>query len=381
MPKKPLAVLAGDTHVARGAWSSRPQIAGDSYRALKTIRDLCFDLECSLVLAGDVCDSPYPTALDLQHLMLLNDVNDIPGCRLHHVRGQHDMNEVAGDPPYLQVVCPDSTWLNALAEPVPIKGKDGPTVFGRDFMHAAALKDFLKNSPQCDLLVLHQLWREWMGDRGGQASLDEVGRCNVLLTGDFHQSVSTKSSRGFHILSPGPTQAQNIREVPNYWCYVLYEDLSVEAVPLPARPYRELNVSNEDDVKAFCAEPERWLEVIGKPSPKGQGPLLRVNLLNPVAGAAARIEQAFAGLAHVFISGKDDGGILPDVYVPFAADRGDIVAEAAEVLQANFAPGDPLLPEALELAQASADPAGAVRQLRARYLPAPTPTPTQGAPA
>src|SRR5262245_40376164 len=101
-----LACLAvGDAHVSRGAWASRPSIAGDAAFALAQVVDMARQrAPLAVLFVGDVLDSDQPDSEDMGALADCVSKLVQLGCPVGYVQGQHEMPRRQGSRPWLSLL-------------------------------------------------------------------------------------------------------------------------------------------------------------------------------------------------------------------------------------------------------------------------------------
>lgn len=367
----PIAVMASDNHLAPGAWKGRLDIRGDSYFALRQIVDLCISKRLPLILAGDFFDANRPSAEDLQAALMLNEIINA-GLRVFYIQAQHDYD----NPSYISVICPKATNLDDLDKPVYISDKSlhMRTVFGRNFMSRTELDSWLnERQVECDLMVMHQLWIEFMGMHG-QTSLERLEKCKFLLTGDLHDMRTFTTGKGITVLSPGATQMQSIKEPTRHQVFILNDDMSANLFPLKSRGVIDILVEREEQIVYMVNNARQVVEEMLRAVASGGSvnmqlkPIVRFKIANPIPGAVPKLGEAFEAHAAVFFVGGSKE-VTEEVPLMFQ-ERHElpVLEEAAAVMADNFAPDDPSLRDAMELIESKVKPADAVRALRSRYV-------------
>lgn len=244
---------------------------------------------------------------------------------------------------------------------------------GRNFMTKAALDEWLKSGQvECDVMVMHQLWTEFMGPMHSQASLEQMEKCKLVVTGDFHQFKIITTNRGVRVLSPGATQMQKINEPTTHYVHILRDDLSIDYVQLKSRGVFDVQLETEDQVQHLAKQAQGY--VLGLKSQAGDTinqsfkPIIRFKINNPIQAAVPRLEESFGPHAVVFFINKDEKSEeAPLMYTGVAADL-PVLQEATVVMADNFPPDDPNLRDALNLIESTLPPVEAVRQLRSQYV-------------
>lgn len=249
MHEKFIAVLTSDTHLTSRHWRGRPDVTGDSAYSWKQIFDIAREHGIPVVLAGDVFDESRPDSSSF--CLAAKSISELYrdcGVHTYYVQGQH---EYAAPP-----------WLSAVEGAVHVSGlvcelKDaGMTIGGADYVSTQSIDDVIAKCPShVDILVLHQLWREFV-PRPMMASLslnDLSVRADFVLTGDLHIHSRLKLDR-FTALSPGSTCMRSIAEDPNKSVFLLRDDGKVVSRRLRTRPFVAVRLDSGSDFVQELAE-------------------------------------------------------------------------------------------------------------------------------
>lgn len=294
----PIAVLSSDWHLDRGAWRRHRELTGDSAFALKQIVDLCIDRQLPLVAAGDLLDdSEQEDPFALATLFKEADRMQAVGLPLYGCSGNHERCSRA-----------DVQWLTLHAWPTYIHQKPfklGPfDCFGLDQTHKDQLSAYFDQIPEwTDILVTHFSWKDFMGEDRGDARLSDVPYVRMVITGDFHEhrTLQTIGRHGqdLRAVSPGSTHLRSVTEEREKSVYVLWDDFTLESVPLKTRPYQEVVVTDESHVDQLIGELDSYYG--GEDLPEQlRRPIIRLVYTPGVAGALRRLEAACVGKAHLF---------------------------------------------------------------------------------
>jgi predicted phosphodiesterase len=218
-----------------------------------------------------------------------------------YLQGQHDFD----DPPWL-AGHPAAKHLHKQTLTV------GPyTAYGLDFQSVGKLQEELAEIPkECDLLVAHQTWGEWMGSIASpQGQLAQIpGHVLCVFSGDLHKYryERNKNSDGDAMLciSPGATAMQKIDEPTTHY-YLLMDDsgafhrrelLSRRVIDWPVMTVKE-------DMDRFMEEIEGVLATeiqvaVGREYPEEMvKPYLRVTYSHRLPDVLRRVEKIVAGRA------------------------------------------------------------------------------------
>ncbi len=293
----PIAVITSDTHLAQRAWARYPDLAGDAYFSFSQVIDHCVAYNLPLVLAGDVFDKTRPDPITIYETRKQLERLDFACLDLFYIQGQHELDR-------------KQPWLSAIAEfPKHIHKKSvtlsrGPTIFGIDWTSAAEIKKILKDVPVVDILIMHQVWSDFMsiGGIAVECSFSDIKKdIPMLITGDFHKHMHV-AYNNLMAYSPGSTCMQSITEPPDKAFYVLNSDLTMESIPLKTRQCFRASLYTSADLDKFlvdsstllCAKQLDISEEISKN-------IVYVKYAANIPNAYDRLTTAFTDV-HLFLS-------------------------------------------------------------------------------
>jgi len=302
--KKAISVLSADTHNKPYTWSKYPLLRGDAFFSFQQIVSYCIACRLPLILAGDILDERRPDAETVG--FVTDQMNSMADAKLpvYFIQGQHDMS---GRP-----------WLKIGQWPTHVDGKSfeigGIKFYGIDFVPKHLLAGRLEQIPDgTDVVVMHQVWEEFMGRvRSCEGALRDVPKVKMVITGDFHRhdrfKINAADGRDLVIVSPGSTNMRTLDEDPHKYFYVLYDDLSVESVPLKTRHvYRTRFASEAEVTEALLAVQElgyphakQYVDTSGLPS-EIQKPIWDVEFYETVPDVEKRVMLVAGNKFHVFV--------------------------------------------------------------------------------
>ena len=305
-------LVASDLHLSNHIWGQRP-IFGDSYFALEQIVRIAeAERPQLLVLAGDILNvqtNPSTPILRLSNALHRLQAAEIP---VAYVQGQHDYQE--------------ESWLSGYGNTTHAAGAvhriSDTLVAGHDFADRETLLNYFAspfffpaNGQRIDLLILHQVWKDFMGDIvAHQVSSEDIPHSvKLVITGDYH--VSALKSRtlpdGYvqQILSPGSTHLRSINEPVDKFMYRLNpqgDTYQVEPIPLASRRVVRVKLANFDtldgifqEIDSGLAAAESYAETHGLPL-ELKTPLLVVEHTDDTLQASRSVKAAYGGKAHIF---------------------------------------------------------------------------------
>lgn len=298
---KPIAVVASDNHLEPRAWAKYPDLAGDSYYSFEQLETYCQQNDLPLILAGDVFNTQTPDSETVRRSLQPSHSGGVP-YSVCYIQGQHER----ADPPWLSLGGQRYTHVH---RDVFRCGLSKILFYGLDWQPADKLvEELAKIPPGADVLVAHQVWKERMGSIcSPEGSLADVPYVKMIITGDLHKhdvtTVEASDGRGsITVLSPGSGCMQSTSEDPKKYFFVLHDDLSVVSVPYKTRDCRYYIFRNSDTFAADLARAaEEAVLQQGVPVEIAR-PMAVVEYDEALPEAGPRIEKAFAGKAHLFLS-------------------------------------------------------------------------------
>ena len=245
--KSCIAVLTSDWHLEQGAWKAPNTPKGDSYVALDQIVDLAVRFQVPVIAAGDLFDVNRPDSLSLHRASAAITQLGRYGQQLLFTQGQHEKSY----PPFM------SLFDGAVHIHQRVVEVRGINVVGIDHVSSNNLESSISQaetlSSDVDLLVVHQVWREFLGINF-EASLSlpiSKIRPKLVLSGDFHKHLSLPVD-GVSVLSPGSTCLQDVKEPPVKSVFLLFDDMSVESRTLASRAVHVVDsVMSQDELLAL----------------------------------------------------------------------------------------------------------------------------------
>lgn len=301
---RPLFVFCADTHLADGAWTSRPAIYGDSYYSFSQIIDYCIENKLPLVIGGDVLDVKRNLAAPVQKLCEQMTRMQTANLPVYYTQGQHELDR-------------NITWMSVHPWPKHVNEQAftvaGVKLWGIDWLPRNDIQEAFKRVPaDTDILVCHQVWKDLMKNIGRpECELSDVHIVRHVLTGDFHVTTIEQgvNAQGVPVklYSPGSACMQDISESPDKSFYVVRHtgsDFDVELVPMRARRFKAYSLTDQTALDSFCAggfEADVAQLVMSPPLPDGiDKPLVRVKFDKRLPDAHLRITNAVGKAAHLF---------------------------------------------------------------------------------
>jgi predicted phosphodiesterase len=297
MPKEPLALISADWHVRKldRTWYRRDEIYGDCGYSISQINNIADEYDVpNVFLAGDLFDTKMQQSDALRTMRLSLDRFQEQNRRVFYTQGQHERSA----PPILSAMHP---WPDYIHKSTIERG--GLRFYGLDYCNPGDVQAELEAVPRhADILVTHQVWKDFLGEKHGDAWLRWAPNMRLLITGDYHSSfVRTVDDQ--LVLSPGSINMQDIGEEPVKYVYILFDDLSIERAQLKTRLRFEVTLNTTEDVDRFV---DTWATNPARILQPGVPPNIAVNLLRvryraDVPEARQRIEATVGTSAHLFL--------------------------------------------------------------------------------
>jgi len=292
--------------LADRAWTSRQSLEGDAYYSFRQIVDYAIEHKLPIIAAGDLIDKQRNesrvVAFLSEQMRRLRDAD----VWFLYIQGQHEYQPI----PWLSAL---SDWPDHLDAQV-IDLPAGISVGGYDWSTPDVLEVKLGHgAANADVLVMHQVTQEWMGGIApGEVAFTQIPDVEALIIGDYHELSGVEHHKGAQgqpltVLSPGSTCMQSISEPVNKYFYVMYDDLSFEAVPLKTRKVLKPNeIWLPEQLDTFVENVGHQLDgavqrAIDSEFPgELHKPILYVKYSSQLEDAYRRLERAIGDRAHFF---------------------------------------------------------------------------------
>jgi len=295
----PLALLSADWHVRKfdRVWYRRSELHGDTAWSIEQIAQIADTVNVPFVLlAGDLFEQKLQQSDALLVMRRALDRFESQDRRVLYVQGQHERST----PPLLTSF---HSWPEHIdCSVVELEGSDF-TIAGLDYYNPTNVEQALKSLPPADILLTHQVWRDFMGEERGDAWMHWVPEAyRMIATGDFHAMVD-RTVGDCKVLSPGSICMQSIGEPAQKHVIIIYDDLSVTMTPLHTRGYYEERIHEDEHLEQFL---DTWTThrarqpQAGVPSEISRN-ILRVYYRADLTDVRPRIEAAVGADAHLFL--------------------------------------------------------------------------------
>ena len=308
---KPLALIASDLHLKPKTWRHKP-IVGDSYYAWEQIQEEAIQSGVGFViLAGDLLDRQINGSEPIIKLQQGIEKLGEQGIKTLFVQGQHEYQEF----PWAS--------LSKHAHHLAFAGVEiGPFwVEGIDYQSKETFRQELEECSEMgaqDILVMHQVWLDWMGERAlPQGSFQHVRdlapKLKTLITGDLHESrLEWYDNKSLQILSPGSTCMQSVAEPLQKFTYLMSEGddglPQFERLELKSRPfvrYKEKLMTSEDVDAVMGRLEDEFANTFdyadaAKLPEEICTPIFHFTYSHEITGEIRRIEKFLDDRAHLF---------------------------------------------------------------------------------
>ena len=310
---KPLFVFCADLHLDDGAWTTRPGIYGDAYYSFSQIVDYCIDHSLPLILGGDVLERKQNSARPIAFLCAGLSKLQSAGIPAYYIQGNHEYDR-------------NAPWLSIHPWPIHLHDKEvdfsGVRVRGIDWLPRGAIQEAFLNVPEdTDIIVTHQVWKDFMGNVGRpECSLSDVHHVQTVLAGDFHitKIAEAENAQGqpIRMLSPGSTSMQDIGECPQKHFFVVVQNdagFDFQKIDLQTRTLIQHSVNTQDELDDLCAgrltdqisAAISSAESAGMP-PELHKPFVRVRFNKQIPDAYIRITTVVGETGHMFCDALPD---------------------------------------------------------------------------
>lgn len=291
----PLAVVTGDTHLAKTVWQKHQDLAGDSYRAFEHVVGEAISRRLPLILLGDNFDKQRPDSETVAFFCSQMDRMAASRLATYFIQGNHDYAV-----PAWPMVHSWPTWAHRREFQLA-----GTTFYGLDYTPRDRLDEELATVPaQTQVLLMHQAWQEMVPYGASDGSFKQIPFAGLLLTGDYHVSGPWigvgKQEQPLNVLSPGSTCMQSLSESPSKLCFQLNRtDAGVlyhEPIAIPHRMFIDLRINTPAELDNVLAE----FSQRGRHGATTDKPIVRLRFADTIADAYDRILAICRDDYHLF---------------------------------------------------------------------------------
>jgi hypothetical protein len=246
--RKPILAFCADLQARESAYKSVKELKGDDLYALRQVVDKCLELDIPLILGGDQVDSPtisddHTVALRRELARMQQPVWYVDG---NHERGYRCLSLEGGSA---------AVATNLEESPVEVSGLK---IRGFNWRSRRTWEDYLQNNklPEGDIVILHGFAEQVISSLGLPKDEKPIcdydldwfdGRYKLALMGDIHMEWDYSGSKGTRFLYSGSMWMHRVGEPEAKSFVLVFEDLSIERVPLKCRPFLQTTIKLEAD--------------------------------------------------------------------------------------------------------------------------------------
>lgn len=255
--RKPILAFCADLQARESAYKSVKELKGDDLYALRQVVDKCLELNIPLILGGDQVDSPtisddHTVALRRELARMQQPVWYVDG---NHERGYRCLSLEGGSA---------AVATNLEESPVEVSGLK---IRGFNWRSRRMWEDYLQSNeiPKADIMILHGFAEQVVSSLGLPKDEKPVcdydldwfdGKCQLALMGDIHMEWTYSGTKGTRFLYSGSMWMHRVGEPEAKSFVLVFEDLSIERVPLKCRPFLQTTIKSEADATRI----KEWLE-------------------------------------------------------------------------------------------------------------------------
>lgn len=292
-----LALVTADWHIRKfdRVWYRRDTLCGDTAWGIKQVLQQAekFDVRRVLLL-GDVFELKLQQSDCLAVMREALDKLQHQQRAVYYIQGQHERSS----PPLLSAM---HQWPQHLdGRTITMQGD--VKIYGLDYKPPNEVKAALEAIPSdTDILATHQVWKDFMGESRGDAWFHWASAPQYIFTGDFHQTLWEQRGDK-QIMSPGSLCMQKVDEPSCKSVYILWDNMTAEAIPLHTRGYYEARIHSPEDLDRFL---DTWNEHPARSPKQGVPPevatsIIRVWYRADIPEARERLEARVRLDAHLF---------------------------------------------------------------------------------
>jgi len=258
----PIFVFCADLQARESAYRSVKELRGDDLYALRQVVDYCKKNKLALFLGGDQVDTP--TISDEHTIEIRKILMDVPFQATYYVDGNHERG--------FKRLCMEGGGAAAATN---LEEKEyidsGARIAGYNWRTRRQWETHLERYvlQQADVLILHGFASQVVPALGlppDEAPLCDIdltwfdGKYKLVLMGDIHMEWDWRGPQGTRFLYSGSMWMHRLGEPEAKSFIVVYNDFSVERVPLRCRPFLRTDLKSEEDLKRI----QTWLDNCAK---------------------------------------------------------------------------------------------------------------------
>jgi hypothetical protein len=255
--RKPIFAFCADLQARESAYKAVKELGGDDLFALRQVVDKCIELDIPLILGGDQVDTPsisdeHTVALRKELARMKRPVWFIDG---NHERGFKRLSLEGG-----------SAAVAINLENVPVE-VSGLKIRGFNWRPRRQWDEYLiSNSLEpADIVILHGFAEQVIPALGLPKDEKPIcdldldwfdGKYKLALMGDIHMEWDYRGPKGTRFIYSGSMWMHRVGEVEAKSFVLVFEDLTIERIPLKCRPFLQTSIESEKDYIRI----EKWID-------------------------------------------------------------------------------------------------------------------------
>lgn len=256
--RQPLFVFCADLQARESAYRSVKELRGDDLYALQQVVDYCAEHKLALIMGGDQVDTP--TISDEHTIELRRILTNVPFENTYYVDGNHERG--------FKRLCMEGGHA-AVAKNLEDEGclSIAANIAGYNWRTRRQWEAYLEKYElqKADILILHGFASQVVPALGlppDEAPLCDMdlewfdGKYQLVLMGDIHMEWEWRGPKGTRFLYSGSMWMHRLGEPEAKSFIVVYNDFSIERVPLRCRPFLRTDLKSEQDLKII----QTWLD-------------------------------------------------------------------------------------------------------------------------
>jgi DNA repair exonuclease SbcCD nuclease subunit len=298
--------LGADWHIDRRIWKSRSDLEGDTYRALKRMKDAVLKHPAehkAVILAGDIFNTRKVDGLSLLHVTEFIEELYEEDISVFFIQGNHDRDAISA----LEI-----------QGAVPLHGQlveiGNKKVYGLDWMPRTELKQAVQDAPPCDLLVLHCMFNHLVTfTNAADLDLDDVPEhVQNVLVGDVHiRDVSMLPNSGGFCCSPGSLHPCDITQDGPHGMNIWTDGFPNDRLVIKTRKIMRFVVPEEEtEAEEYLEDLRDTLQAVEPSVQLDLEPIVEIKTPTRHTAKVDNIEQRFKEKFRFFVRKSATGKIL-----------------------------------------------------------------------
>lgn len=255
--RKPIFAFCADLQARESAYKSVKELGGDDLFAIRQVVNRCIELDIPLILGGDQVDTPtisdeHTVALRKELARMKQSVWFVDG---NHERGFKRLSLEGGNA---------AVAVNLEDSPVEVSGLK---IRGFNWRSRRQWEEYLtQHQPEpADVVILHGFAEQvipWLGLPKDEKPICDMdldwfdGKYKLALMGDIHMEWDYKGLKGTRFIYSGSMWMHRVGEPEAKSFVLVFEDLTIERIPLKCRPFLQSKIESEQD----CARIQEWID-------------------------------------------------------------------------------------------------------------------------